>query len=134
MAHLKCAACGRSLTRTCRVGELGEYDNSVADTMPALPPGVMVRLTDEDVVPLTDAGGVVGVHVYSPAGAWALNPEDLLRDAVAPSGVRNGCCGPDGADGPNFSCVCGNVLGTEWGDCWTQAEVRFLPDAVVVAE
>jgi len=134
MAYLNCAACGRRLTRACRIGELGEYDVSVADTKPVLPAGVMVRLHDEDAVPVTQGGAVLRVHVYSPAGALALNPEDLLREVVEPSGVRNGCCGPDGVDGPNFSCACGNVLGTEWGDCWTQAEVRFLPDAVSVAD
>lgn len=116
------------------MGGAADYDIAVADGEPVLPLGVMVRLLEDDAVPVTQGGVVIRTHLYSPAGSLALNPGDLLREAVAASGVRNGCCGPDGGDGPNFSCGCGRVLGTEWGDCWTQAEVRFLPDAVSLVE
>lgn len=118
------------------MGGAADYDIAAAFAEgEALPPlGVMVRLPDEDAAPVTQGGVVIGTHVYSPAGSLALNPDDVLREAVVPSGVRNGCCGPDGRDGPNVSCVCGRVLGTEWGDCWTQAEVRFLPDAVSLVD
>lgn len=116
------------------MGDLADYDISVGDGEAVLPAGVMVRLAEDDAAPVTQNGVVIGTHLYSPAGSLAANPADLLRDAVTPSGVRNGCCGPDGCDGPNVSCLCGNVLGTEWGDCWTQAEVRFLPGAVSLAE
>ena len=94
----------------------------------------MVRLAAQDAAPVTQAGVIVRIHVYSPVGSIATNPADVLQDAVTPSGFRNGCCGPDGMDGPNVSCVCGAVLGTEWGDCWTRAEMRFLPDAVVLTD
>lgn len=74
-------------------------------------------------------------QVVSPPGSIAVNPGDVLRKALNRSGVNNGCCDSDGCDGPNRSCVCGQTVATEWADCWTRAEVRFLPDAVaLVAE
>lgn len=134
MPHLSCAACGRRLTRVCRLGGASDYDPQAGVGASPVSIGVMVRLTEEDAVPVTQGGRVVRTHTYSPAGAISIAPNDLLREAVQPSGLRQGCCGPDGMDGPNFSCLCGNVLGTEWGDCWTMAEVRFLPAAVNVLD
>lgn len=69
----------------------------------------------------------------------AMNPSDLivqrasLRD-VMESGTRNGCCGPDGCDGPNLSCVCGAVIATEVGDCWLPHFVALLDTAVGVTQ
>lgn len=114
------------------MGGAADYDPNVEMGSSPVSIGVMVRLADEDAVPVKQGGMVVRTHVYSPAGSISIAPDDLLRDAVQPSGLRQGCCGPDGVDGPNFSCRCGHVLGTEWGDCWTMAEVRFLPTAVTV--
>ena len=134
MPHLECAACGRRLTQPCRMGVVSDYHPQVEMGSSPVPAGVMVCRADEDAVPVTQGGAVVRTHVYSPAGSISVGPDGLLRDAVQPSGLRQGCCGPDGMDGPNFSCLCGNVLGTEWGDCWTMAEVRFLPTAVSVVD
>lgn len=116
------------------MGAPGDYDPQVEMGSSPVGDGMMVRLPAEDAVPVTQGDVVIRTHVYSPAGSISMRPDGLLRDAVTPSGLRQGCCGPDGMDGPNFSCLCGNVLGTEWGDCWTMAEVRFLPTAVLVAD
>lgn len=116
------------------MGSALDYDPHVEVGTPPVPIGVMVRLPEEDAVPVVQGPQVIRTHVYSPAGAISIGPDDLLREAVQPSGLRQGCCGPDGMDGPNLSCQCGNVLGTEWGDCWTMAEVRFSPSAVSVAD
>jgi DNA-directed RNA polymerase subunit N (RpoN/RPB10) len=134
MSHLNCMACGRPLTREYRWGGKGEYDLHSADRAPALPPGVAVRLDDEDAVLVRHGDGTTSTHVYSPPGAIALNPLDVLTDDLLPHGPDNGCCGSDGQDGPNRTCQCGAVVATEWSDCWTQAEVRFLPQAVVAIE
>lgn len=136
MTHLTCAACGQRLTRDCRIGEAWEHDITVADRDPTTPVGVMVRLDREDAAPVTGPpdGQVIKIHVFSPAGAISINPQDLIEDATTACGLRNGCCGPDGMDGPNLACLCGQTVATEWGDCWTQAEIRFLPDAVKMVE
>jgi hypothetical protein len=88
----------------------------------------------EDRVPVHQADKQIGTHLYSPEGAIAVHPDSVRRDAIVPAGIDSGCCGSDGCDGPNRACGCGNVVATEWSDCWTWAEVRFLPDAVVEAK
>ena len=90
---------------------------------------MLIRLP-EDTVPIINSGRQVGTHTYSPEGAIAINPKSVLRGVLVSSGSDHGCCGSDGCDGPNRSFLCGNVVATEWSDCWTFAEVRFLPDAV----
>ena len=79
-------------------------------------------------------GTVVEPTVQAPAGSVVVHPDDRLPDAVREVGSATGCCGLDGQDGPNQGCACGALLGTAWTDCWTANEVRFLPDAVQVAE
>jgi hypothetical protein len=131
MAILVCNACDRVLTRVCRVGEWYEHEAVAVDRAPAVPVGVFVELGDEVTTRVTGPdGALVEIKLVSPAGAIAANPDDVIEEAVNPCGRRNGCCGPDGMDGPNLSCLCGQEIATEWGDCWTQAEVRFLPQAV----
>jgi hypothetical protein len=130
MPRLTCNACGRPLTRDCRWGALAEHDLTGGDRAPTVPVGAVVRLAEESSSPISRDGEVVGLHVFSPAGAIATHPDDVLPDALLSHGPDNGCCGSGGFDGPNRACVCGAVVATEWSDCWTQAEVRFLPDAV----
>ena len=79
-------------------------------------------------------GTTVEPTVQAPAGSVVVHPDDRLPDAVRTVGSAAGCCGLDGQDGPNQGCACGALLGTAWTDCWTANEVRFLPDAVQVAE
>lgn len=46
-------------------------------------------------------------------------------------GRRNGCCGPDGTDGPNLACAfCRAEIATESADCWTWQQVSLQPGAV----
>ena len=129
--RLYCRACGAALTRDCRWGSAGEREATGAARSTVVPAGVVVQLREEDAVPVTAAGGeLLRRHVYSPPGAVSANPADVLRGQLRSCGTDNGCCGSDGMDGPNRACACGAVVATEWSDCWTQAEVRFLPDAV----
>jgi hypothetical protein len=69
-----------------------------------------------------------------PAGAIVDHPEDVIRDAIVSAGTDAGCCGSDGCDGLNRACLCGRMVATEWSDCWTQAELRFDPDAAILSE
>jgi hypothetical protein len=93
--------------------------------------GLLIRLEEADIgtISLADHSEP---HVFSPAGAVSANPQDIVRENVRSAGIDNGCCGSDGMDGPNRACLCGAILGTEWSDCWTQAEVRFNPDAILI--
>lgn len=130
--RLACARCGRTLTQTCRWG-------SDADRMPTgecsgiaeIPQGIMIRSGKADVLRwVDDDDRVVRELEASPAGALAINPADLLPEVLESCGFDSGCCGSDGMDGPNRACLCGNLVATEWSDCWTVHEVRFIPDAV----
>lgn len=133
--HLVCAACGRPLTVGCRLGTARDYAEPTECGAAPVVPGVMVVMQDTITVAMTAPNAPAVHRLVSPAGSFSVNPADVLRDAMERSGVNNGCCDSDGCDGPNRSCVCGQVLATEWADCWTQAEIRFLPDAVaLVAE
>ena len=102
--------------------------------MTAVPKGLLIRLSVENAVDAVHADGTVERKVYSEAGAVAANPEDIVIGGLDRAGIDNGCCGSDGLDGPNRSCLCGSMVATQWSDCWTQAEVRFLPQAVRVSE
>ena len=128
--ELLCASCGQILTATCNWGADEDYDRTSADREPAVPSGLLIRLSVENAVEVRHADGAVERKVYSPAGAIAANPENVVVANLHSVGKDNGCCGSDGMDGPNRACACGAVVATEWSDCWTQAEVRFLPDAV----
>ena len=134
VVEISCASCGRHLTGDCEWGTEADYDRTCADKKPAVPKGRLIRLNVEDAVDVFQSGGIVGRKVYSEAGAIASNPEDILIDSLTSAGADNGCCGSDGCDGPNRACLCGSIVATQWSDCWTQAEVRFLPDAVRATE
>ncbi len=126
MPQLMCEYCGCALTRPCAWGTTAQYDPQAQDRQPAVPAGFLIRIAKGD--------GLSDQPFYLSSEAIAANPEDVVRDSVISSGTDNGCCGSDGLDGPNRSCVCGLVIGVEWSDCWTQAEVRFQPGAVAVLD
>lgn len=131
MTHLRCAKCGHVLTRSCRWGAPDEHDPEATDRALAIAVGVMVRLQDIDVRAATPNVEAIKTKMHPVAGAVSINPSDLLPDRLRPDGPDSGCCGSAGLDGPNRACAaCGAVVATEWGDCWTQAEIRFAPGAV----
>lgn len=132
--HLVCTRCRTALTRDCRLGADGDYDRLADQGAPSVPAGIIVRRNIEDALTVSPAKGREKRRKVSAAGAFSINPADLCEGALKPSGIDNGCCGSDGLDGPNRSCACGQVLGTQWSDCWTQAEVRFEPDRVAIVD
>ena len=131
--YLSCANCGRRLTKDVRLGDVWEWAPAVDDEKSPVAEGVVVRLPKEDASDIRGwNGAVIGRKIFSPAGAFSVNPLDIFLKSLVSCGRDAGCCGSSGLDGPNRACVCGEVLGTEWSDCRTQAEVRLHPDAVVL--
>ncbi len=131
--YLSCASCGAVLTRLVEWSKFSTFDRNVADRHPPVERGTIVRWDVDDTVPVYFGDGrPEGQKVYSRCGAISIHPDDVMRDQIQSCGVDNGCCGSDGMDGENRACNCGAVLGTEWSDCWTQAEVRLCGDAVKV--
>lgn len=122
-------ACGRELTIEGHWGQVSEWKAPEEDQQSPVAKGRLIRLA-KDAVPVSRGQEVVAIHVYSPEGAISVHPEMAIRANLKSTGSDHGCCGSSGTDGPNRACICGNIVGTEWSDCWTQAEIRFLPDAV----
>jgi hypothetical protein len=117
-----------------QVGSAAQLDRQVTGA-PTLPPGVVVTDPNPVTVWQVERGLPAREIEQAPANAVVVRPDALLAGSVAVTGVAAGCCGLDGQDGPNQACAtCGQPLGTAWTDCWTQHEVRFDPDAVLLAE
>lgn len=107
--------CGRHITRPLTVSA-GMLPQAGDDAAPVVAEGaVLVAPADWDL------GGPIE------QGDWLANIEDIVD--CHPGGVRNGCCGPDGYDGPNLFCAAGHPVGVEVGDCWTP-RVVVLPKAL----
>ena len=66
------------------------------------------------------------------AGSIVVNPQDLLSASMREIGATRGCCGLNGSDGDNQTCMgCGRIVGRLWTECWTQHEMRFHPETVL---
>lgn len=116
---------------------MADYDEDPSIQTPdsPVPMGVLIRFTRNDEagrLPVVLAADGFHRRRTSRAGAIAANPADVAREHVHATGADYGCCGSSGLSGPNRACTCGSIVGTEWSDCWTKAEVRFNPDAVDV--
>lgn len=91
----------------------------------------VVRLPDADAPPAMRKCGSGNERAGSAVGAISANPADFLPGRLRSVGPDSGYCGSAGSDGPNRACAgCGAVVATEWGDCWTQAEIRFRLEKV----
>ncbi|WP_162150307.1 hypothetical protein [Asticcacaulis sp. AC460] len=131
--YLTCASCGATLTGPVEWSEFSAFDPDVVDGQSPVQRGTIVRWNMNSTAPIYFGDGKSeGLKVYSRSGAISMHPDDVIRDQIQSCGFDNGCCGSDGLDGENRACNCGAVLGTEWSDCWTQAEVRLSGDAVEV--
>jgi len=123
-----CKKCHTQLSKDCQIGTILDYDDKAQETAPAVPNGMIIIL-DEDKFILSYLSNCETPikKLISTKGAIAINPNDIEDGVLISCGKDNGCCGSDGMDGFNRKCKCGNILGTEWSDCWTQAEIRFEP-------
>ncbi|WP_405656611.1 hypothetical protein [Streptomyces sp. RK9] len=74
-----------------------------------------------------------GTYAIDPeTGAITLHPDGApgTRQHRGP-GRQNGCCAPDGLDGPNLVCAgCGAEVATRKTDCWQEHLVAVIPEAV----
>ncbi|MFU8828176.1 MAG: hypothetical protein ACNA8P_01970 [Phycisphaerales bacterium] len=118
-----CAACSRQLCVALRwINDDDEVCHE--DGREMLPPSTIGRASYEPIADLE----------------WhAMNDTDLLVQRsslrnVLETGTRSGCCGPDGGDGPNLSCNCGAIIGTEVSDCWMPHFVTLLQSAIEIIE
>jgi hypothetical protein len=132
--RLTCSACGVRLT-----DELARVEPSAikyhGDGQPTLP--LLSFAVDPEpvlsIVHLRDESEQIIER--APRNAIVVRPDSLCDGAVEVSGNAAGCCGLDGLDGPNQSCAsCHAVLGTARTDCWTPHEIRFVPEAVTIAD
>lgn len=115
---LRCATCGVVITRR------------LEPTTELLPGG-----DREPLVPgfrIVEVDPEFDVWSTAPVGDWLVNKEDLL--GCLEGGVRNGCCGVDGLDGPNLLCPNGHFVATEVGDCWTSTFAVVHRDRVTADE
>lgn len=130
-APVKCAGCGAALTVPLAGGEAGLLQKDAQNRQPVVPQGFAVVDPALSTYIRIVRGGPREEVERCPAKNLVVNPLDLIPDAVVVTGRAVGCCGLDGMEGPNQACAaCGQILGTAMTDCWTAAEVRFLPDAV----
>ena len=134
MVVVRCASCAAPMTVPLDVIDADRIDLSACGST-TLPRGtVVVGAPARTLERWARPGAQVEPVVQAPAGSVVVHPDDRLPGAVNTVGKAEGCCGLDGQDGANQGCTCGAVLGTAWTDCWTANEVRFLPDAVQVAD
>lgn len=117
---VRCARCDVALSAPAV--EIGGRPNPIdlRDGCDGIPAGVFFVVRTDDVWNGAHDGSVV-----------------IARDDVRntePCGVRNGCCGPSGLDGPNLGCSHDHVVGTEVADCWTPHFVFFDAGATVVRD
>ena len=99
---------------------------------PRMAPGTYA-VDDEPFGPPYAPTGEGRYHVSGgPRNTFVLASGDVVGTVpVSNRAQRNGCCGPDGMDGPNLQCAqCSAQVATEVADCWTWQEVRLYPDAV----
>jgi hypothetical protein len=64
--------------------------------------------------------------------AVLINRADVLR--LKKVGIRQGCCGPDGMDGPNLACRLGHPVAVEMSACFTPDLVYFPATLIVLEE
>lgn len=126
--RLYCKKCHVELTEECELGSIYDYDENPGDRKPTVPEGNIIIFHEDKYQEYYTAGSNhPQKRLVSTNGAFALNPIDIIQENIRSHGLDNGCCGSDGCDGFNRSCKCDNVIGTEWSDCWTPAEIRLEP-------
>src|SRR5262245_10097810 len=96
-----CLGCGAALT----------------GSLSALVPCAVLKAEDERSL-LPSGTIATAERVLKDIGPWSgLDAGDAIIGRAdinaVEGGRRNGCCGPDGCDGPNLFCRCGRPVATE---------------------
>ena len=134
MTRLACRSCGRILTLSCEWGDVGQRDESVGDEQSPVPPGLIIRMKERSSSMFHGGGHQTSIIRLAAINEFALNPKYVVENSLVSCGKDFGCCGSSGCDGPNRACKCGKVVATEWSDCWTWAEIRFISDNIIETE
>ena len=58
---------------------------------------------------------------------YSIRPDSLTDAAKQNKHWKIECCGVYPSGKPNLSCTCGNPIGLEFGDCYTQKYILPLP-------
>ena len=127
---IRCRECGEALTPALTALHEVPAPLQAEDGVgyePTVPPGYVA--VDPDPVSSYQTGGSMERGSF---GCLVVNPADARGLVRHPDHRRsNGCCGPDGLDGPNRTCAsCGVEVATLRDDCWSRVEVRFEPQRV----
>ncbi len=115
MWTFECSSCAQVLTQLLR--ELSPDSICYEDGKPAVPPGHFARSNDDY---WTGSTGHILVNVADLIGTIGTRPYPDSRR-------RQGCCGPDGSDGPNVVCTLGHDVAVERTDCWMAHAAVLLP-------
>jgi len=116
--QLRCAQCNVPVTSELRhLSDLSQI--TLEDQKELIPSGWYV--TAEEIRHLYPSDTIVGDE-------FILSLRDLV--SAHPAGIRNGCCGADGLDGPNLFCPEGHPIATEVSDCWTAHFIHCQRDFV----
>ena len=61
---------------------------------------------------------------------FIVNVNDLINTITG--GIRNGCCGVDGGDGPNLFCKNNHPIATEVSDCYQPEFVHMAKEHIAL--
>lgn len=62
-------------------------------------------------------------HKFLPEFWYGIRPDSLTKFVTPNAHWKIQCCGVFPKDKPNISCVCGNPIGLEFGDCGALKQV-----------
>ena len=73
-------------------------------------------------------------RVYADSNEYVVHPDNSIGTRISDDpATSSGCCGEDGANGPNTCCQrCGSLLATEISDCVTELATRFVRSKVLL--
>jgi hypothetical protein len=128
-ARVTCCGCGSFLSTGLEELGLDALQRQTQDREATVPAGSVVRDPEPIAFSVTSAGAATRSRENAPAHALVVHPDDVRK--LRSAGADHGCCGSDGLEGPNRACAsCGRLVAIARTDCWTPAEVRFLPTTV----
>lgn len=117
--RIRCAQCGVALTTDLEEREETEFEPTAEDGADLLPEGVWY-LTDGEA--MKDTTGDYVVNIKS-----CMN---LMNNVVG--GRLNGCCGLDGCDGINQTCINVHEVATKRSDCWMPHAIYFNSERIKI--
>lgn len=95
----------------------------------------LVKVEGEDYVPKGYFHIESQMHLGKTKDYFMINIKDLTNSKNHSNyGRLNGCCGLDGHDGMNKTCINDHEIGTECSDCWTLHYIELDPDLVELVE